>query len=69
MEMRTDRDQQFKVSSLGVLYRASLETFAHQLENKDGETIQVDDLAVDQQFFVVFKSGTGFTRTSAVRIA
>ncbi len=66
--MHEDRDQQFSVSSLGTLYRASLEMFAHHLENEDGVTIQVDDLAVAQQFFVFFKSGTGLTRTSAVRI-
>lgn len=50
--MHEDRDQQFMVSSLGTLCRISLEMFAHHLENKDGVTIQVDDLAVDQPFFV-----------------
>ena len=66
--MHEDRDQQFMVSSLGTLYRTSLEMFAHHLENKAGVTVKIDDLDVDQLFFVIFRSGTGYTRTSAVRI-
>ena len=66
--MHDDRDQRFMVSSLGTLYRTSLEMFAHHLEDEDGVRIMVDDLAVDQPFFVIFKSGTGYTRTSAVRV-
>jgi hypothetical protein len=65
--MQDRRNQQFKVSSLGRLYRTSLEMFAHHLENKDGKTIQLDELAIDQPFFFLFNSGTGYKRTSAVR--
>ncbi|GAB6905845.1 hypothetical protein DESC_590100 [Desulfosarcina cetonica] len=67
--MQDYRNQRFWVSSLGPLYRISLERFAHHLENTDGKPLRVDDLAVDQPFFVFFESGTGLTRTSATRIA
>lgn len=61
------RDQRFMVSSLGKMFRRSLELFAHHLEDEAGNEIQLDSLAIDQRFFVVFTSGTGLTRTSAVR--
>jgi hypothetical protein len=61
------RDQIFEVASLGKLFRRSLELFAHHLEDEAGNEIQLDSLAIDQKFFVIFPSGTGLTRTSAVR--
>jgi hypothetical protein len=67
--MATERDQIFNISSIGNVYRKSLAIFAHHLEDSDGDEIQLDYLAVDQPFFVIFKGGTGLTRTSAVRIA
>jgi hypothetical protein len=56
------------VASIGKLFRKSLELFAHHLEDEAGNEIGLDDLRVDQKFFVCFFSGTGLTRTSAVRI-
>ncbi len=66
--MMAKRDQLFEVASIGALHRKSLKMFAHHLEDTDGKKILLDDLGVDQPFFVVFQSGTGFTRTSAVRV-
>jgi hypothetical protein len=68
MEMSA-QDQRFEVASMGTLYRKSLDLFADHLEDPDGNEIQLDDLKIDQPFFVIFPSGTGFTRTSAKRIA
>lgn len=67
--MQAKRDRKFDVSSIGPLYRGSLALFAHHLEDGNGNEIQLDDLGVDESFFVIFPSGNGFTRTSAVRIA
>lgn len=66
--MIKDCDQIFEVASMGKLYRKSLSMFAHHLEDKSGNTIEMEDLAVNQTFFVVFASGTCLTRTSAKRI-
>ena len=60
--------QRFEVASIGKLFRKSLELFAHHLEDEAGDEIGMDDLHVDQKFVVYFTSGTGLTRTSAVRI-
>jgi hypothetical protein len=62
------QDQSFEVASIGKLFRKSLELFAHHLEDEAGNEIGLDDLRVDQKFVVYFTSGTGLTRTSAVRI-
>ncbi len=64
-----DRDKRFEVSSLGKMYGKSLAIFAHHLEDEGGNEIDLDDMEIDRTFFVVFESGTGLTRTSAVRIA
>ncbi len=64
-----DMNEAYDVSSVGRVYRKSLELFAHRYENENGIGIDLDDLGVGQKFFVVFPSGTGFTRTSAVKIA
>jgi hypothetical protein len=67
--MMTERDKIFDVSSIGKLYRKSLEMFAYRLEDENGNELRLDALKIEQKFFVVFPSGTGFTRTSAMRIA
>jgi len=67
--MKPFQDQQFQVSSVGKIYRRSMEMFAHHLEDENGNEIQLDDVGVDQPFFVIFMGVTGFTRTSATRIA
>jgi hypothetical protein len=66
--MTADCDQVFEVSSVGRLYRKSLSLFAHHLEDENGKTISMDELSVNQKFFVLFVSGTSLTRTSAKRI-
>ena len=43
--------------------------FAYCLEDENGNELCLDALKIEQKFFVVFSSGTGFTRTSAERIA
>lgn len=63
------RDRIYEVSSVGRLYRKSLSIFADYLEDDKGNKIHLDKLGLDQPFFVFFQSGTGLTRTSAVRIA
>lgn len=66
--MENEKNQLFIVSSIGALRKKSLAMFAHRLEDDCGKELQLDELEIDQKFFVVFASGTGFTRTSAVRI-
>ena len=69
MDMEKDKEQLFEVSSIGAIRRKSLSMLAHRLEDPQGKELELDDLAIDQSFFVVFPSGTGFTRTSATRIS
>lgn len=59
----------YEVSSMGKMYRKSIEMFAHHYETEDRIEIELDTIAVGDKFFVLFESGTGLTRTSAVRIA
>ncbi|MBI5589990.1 MAG: hypothetical protein HY881_05860 [Deltaproteobacteria bacterium] len=67
--MMTERDKIFDISSMGKLFRKSLEMFAYRLEDENGKELCLDALEIEQKFFVVFHSGTGLTRTSGVRIA
>jgi hypothetical protein len=67
--MMMERDKIFDVSSMGKLFRKSLEMFAYRLEDENGNEIRLDALEIEQKFFVVFPSDTGFTRTSGIRIA
>ncbi len=67
--MHKDRNQRFDVSSMGQLFRISLAMFAHHLEDENGGKLSMDELRLNQRFFVVYESGNGFTRTSAKRIA
>lgn len=67
--MTKDRDQVFDVSSVGKLYRESLLGFANHFEDEGGRTIHLEELDVNQRFYVFFASGTGLTKTSAMRIA
>ena len=67
--MDNEKEQLFNVSSIGALRQKSLAMLAHHLEDPLGNELQLDDLQIDQGFFVVFASGTGLTRTSAVRVA
>ncbi len=67
--MVTERDKLFDISSIGKLFWKSLEMFAYRLEDENGNELRLNALEIEQKFFVVFLSGTGFTRTSAVRIA
>jgi hypothetical protein len=67
--MITERDKIFDVSSIGKLFRKSLEMFAYRLEDENGNELCLDAVEIEQKFFVIFPSGTGLTRTSGVRIA
>lgn len=66
--MEVDSDKRFEVSSIGKLYGKSLAMFAHHLEDESGNEVDLDEMEIDRPFFVVFESGTGLTKTSAVRI-
>lgn len=59
----------YNVSSLGKMYRKSIEMFAHHYETEDRTEIALDDISIGKKFFILFESPTGLTRTSAVRIA
>lgn len=67
--MQAKRNQVFHVSSLGNLFRKSLEMFAYRLEDEICNVLSLDDIKIGQKFFIVFQSGTGLTKTSAVRLA
>lgn len=67
--MVTERDKLFDISSIGKLFRKSLETFAYRIEDENGHELRLGALEIKQKFFVIFPSGNGFTRTSGVRIA
>lgn len=61
-------DIKFNVSSVGELYKNSVENFAEKITDTEGKEISIDKVAVGQKIFIVFKSGTGYTRTSAERV-
>lgn len=61
-------ERKYDIASVGVVYWKSLELFATRLEDAKGEQVDQAALAVDQRFWVIFSSGNGFTRTSAVRV-
>ena len=67
--MPSKNEQVFEVSSMGTMYRKSLLMFAHHLVDENGRTVSLEELAPGRRFFVFFRSGTGLTRTSAIRIA
>lgn len=60
-------EQRLDVASIGSLFRRSLEMFIPHLEDEAGNGIGIDNLRLGQRFYVFFSSGTGLTRTSAVR--
>jgi len=68
MTVRVLQERMFEVSSIGRMYWKSLILFRHHLEDADGNRLELEELEPNQPFCVVFKSGTGFTRTSAVRV-
>ncbi len=61
-------ERRYEISSVGLLYWKSLELFATRLESPEGQTVAQESLQIDDPFFVIFPSGTGFTRTSGVRV-
>lgn len=67
--MQAKQDKVFHVSSLGNIFRKSLEMFAYRLEDETCNVLSLDDIKIEQKFFIVFQSGTGLTKTSAVRLA
>jgi hypothetical protein len=67
--MRSYCEERFEVSSVGPMHRKSMLMLAHHLEDENGRTVHLEELAPGRRFFVFFQSGTGLTRTSAERIA
>ncbi len=63
-----EMERKYDIASVGVLYWKSLELFATRLEGMEGRVLDQSDLQVNERFWVIFPSGTGFTRTSGVRV-
>lgn len=61
-------NQRYYVSSVGNLFKKSLEMFADKLLDENGNEITAADMQINDKAFALFKSGTGITRTSVVRI-
>ncbi len=61
--------EKFDVSSVGILFRNSLEMFAEKIVDDSGNEIQASSMKINDKAFAVFESGTGKTRTSLVRIS
>ena len=61
-------ERKFNVSSMGELFNKSVENIADKITDKDGNEISLESISVGQKVFLVFRNGTGFTRTSAERI-
>ena len=62
------QERKYDIASVGIVYWKSLELFATRLEDGNGRTIEHEEVKVDDRFWVVFPSGTGYTRTSGKRV-
>ena len=60
--------ERYDVSSVGRLYRISLEMFADRLVDENGNDIKAAEMKIHDRAYAIFRSGTGNTRTSLVRI-
>ncbi|MBN1930171.1 MAG: hypothetical protein JW786_01000 [Desulfobacterales bacterium] len=60
--------KKFYVPSIGNLYKHSLEWFAEKLIDKNGCEIAADDMHLNQEATLIFRSGTGTTKTTVRRI-
>jgi len=61
-------ERQYDIASVGRLYWKSLELFAIRLESQDGQMLSQENVEIAEKFIVIFPSGTGYTRTSGIRI-
>ncbi len=61
--------RKYDIASIGVLYWKSLTIFECRLEDDKGHAIEQSDIKIDEHFWVIFPSGTGYTRTTGVRVA
>jgi len=61
-------ERKYDIASIGILYWKSLSLFECRLEDCQGRLLHQADIKVDQPFWVIFPSGTGFTRTTGVRV-
>lgn len=61
-------DKKFYVSSVGNLFKVSLEMFADKLIDQNGKEITPDEMNINDKAYAIFRSGTGTTRTSVTRI-
>lgn len=61
--------RKYDIASIGVVYWKSLTIFECHLEDGDGNYLKQSDIELDEHFWVIFPNGTGYTRTSGVRVA
>lgn len=61
--------ERFDVSSVGPLFRNSLELFADKIVDENGKEIKAHQMKINDKAYAVFQSGTGKTRTSLIRIS
>lgn len=60
--------RKFYISGVGEFFKKSLGMFAEKIIDTNGNEIPIEGIEVGQKVFAIFKSGTGFTRTSLIRI-
>jgi adhesin HecA-like repeat protein len=60
--------KKYYVPSIGTLYKISLDWFAEKLINNNGKVISSDEMELNEVATLVFRSGTGTTKTTVTRI-
>ncbi|HPA15140.1 MAG TPA: hypothetical protein PKV75_07705 [Desulfobacterales bacterium] len=60
--------KKYYVPSIGTLYQMSLDWFAEKLIDSDGKEILSDEMELNEVAILVFRSGTGTTKTTVRRI-
>lgn len=61
-------NRRYEVSSVGKLFKKSLEMFADQLVDENGNKITADEMNVNDKAYAVFWNGANTSRTSVIRI-
>ncbi|MBN1931128.1 MAG: hypothetical protein JW786_05915 [Desulfobacterales bacterium] len=61
-------NRKFYISGMGEFFKKSLGMFAEKITDRYGNEISIESIEVGQKGFAIFKSGTGFSRTSFIRI-
>ncbi len=61
-------NRRFEVASVGKLFKKSLEMFADQLMDENGNEITADEMEVNDKAYALFWNGANTSRTSVTRI-